>query len=163
MSDKQKMFISKIKTGNKNMLGKIHNEKTRKIMSEKRRAYKITELDRLHKREARLKKLKEMNAFISYNLNSIYYFDYINNKYDMKAYYGKNEYKIIGYSLDFYSPEYNLVIEWDEEAHYKNNILREKDIIRQKKIENELRCKFIRIREKEFLKEESKYYNLNFA
>ena len=45
------------------------------------------------------------------------------------------------YYIDWYVPELNLAIEFDEE-HHKHNI--DKDRIRQKRIESELGCKFIR-------------------
>ncbi|MBC8427905.1 MAG: hypothetical protein H8D94_00380 [Candidatus Pelagibacter sp.] len=61
----------------------------------------------------------------------------------------KGEKNIIGYSLDYYEPELNLVIEWDEEYHFKNDKLKEKDVIRQHKIIDELNCDFYRIRQKD--------------
>jgi hypothetical protein len=43
------------------------------------------------------------------------------------------------------------VIEWDEPRHYNvDGTLKEKDIIRQKQIEECLKCKFIRVKEKTF-------------
>ena len=50
------------------------------------------------------------------------------------------QYKVSGYFLDGYIPELNLAIEIDERP--KTN---ERDIERQKIIENKLNCKFIRI------------------
>jgi len=59
------------------------------------------------------------------------------------------QYPVIGYYLDGYICELNLAIEVDEYLHY-NVIgkLREKDIIRQKNIEQELGCNFLRIEDK---------------
>ena len=60
----------------------------------------------------------------------------------------ERQYRIIGYSVDGYVPELNLVIEIDERHHYnKNGTLRSKDIKRQKAIENALNCEFIRLRD----------------
>ena len=72
---------------------------------------------------------------------------------------------ILGYVVDFYDEENKIIIEWDEEHHYKNNILREYDIKRQIKIKNFLPdFKFIRIRQKDFLnlnlKEKFNYINI---
>ena len=48
------------------------------------------------------------------------------------------------YRIDFYLPEYNLAIEYDEEQHNEeeNKI---KDKIREEEIKNELHCEFIRL------------------
>lgn len=48
------------------------------------------------------------------------------------------------YRIDFYLPEYNLAIEYDEEHHNEeeNKI---KDKIREEEIKNELHCEFIRL------------------
>jgi len=100
-----------------------------------------------------LQRIKRQGTHISYNENSIPFFEELNTL-GLDALYGKNEYMCKGYSLDFYSKKYNLVIEWDEEGHYKNNILIEKDKKRQEIIEEHLRCKFLRIRELYFKKEE---------
>ncbi len=54
--------------------------------------------------------------------------------------------KVIGYSVDGYIPELNLVIEVDEYHHFNcDGNLKKKDIERQKNIEEELGCQFIRI------------------
>ena len=55
--------------------------------------------------------------------------------------------KELGYFVDGYSKEKNVVIEYDEAHHYDhNNNLKQKDVIRQKEIENFLGCNFIRIK-----------------
>jgi very-short-patch-repair endonuclease len=54
--------------------------------------------------------------------------------------------QILGYWLDGYDKEKNVVIEADEIHHFDiDGNLREKDIIRQKEIEAQLKCKFLRI------------------
>lgn len=56
------------------------------------------------------------------------------------------QYKVDRYKLDLYIPKYNIAIEIDEEEHkYK----RENDNMRQKYIEKQMHCKFIRINEGE--------------
>lgn len=52
----------------------------------------------------------------------------------------------LGYWVDGYDKDKNTVIEIDEQHHFKNGKLSNKDILRQKEIENFLRCKFIRIK-----------------
>ena len=60
----------------------------------------------------------------------------------------ERQYRVIGYSVDGYVPELNLVLEIDERHHYKfNGNLRSKDIKRQIRIENALNCKFLRIKD----------------
>ena len=49
---------------------------------------------------------------------------------------------VLNYYVDLYLPEYNLAIEIDELGHKDRN--HEKEMIRQEKMENDLRCKFIR-------------------
>lgn len=63
---------------------------------------------------------------------------------------GETHLKDLGYWLDGYDKENNIVYEFDENKHhYINGQLCEKDIIRQQNIIDYLKCKFIRIRENE--------------
>lgn len=57
------------------------------------------------------------------------------------------------YKLDFYIPEINLAIEFDEERHHYNgtNILSDDDILRETHIKNVINCEFLRIRQRDFL------------
>jgi len=56
------------------------------------------------------------------------------------------QYKIMEYFIDFYIPEYDLAIEYDEKHHdNSSNVL--KDAERQSKIENEMNIKFVRVHE----------------
>ena len=55
---------------------------------------------------------------------------------------------IIGYKPDGYIKELNLIIEIDEKHHFDSfGYLHEKDIIRQNKIQDKLKCKFLRIKD----------------
>lgn len=61
-----------------------------------------------------------------------------------KLFYGfiiEKQYKVSQYLIDWYIPELNIAIEFDEKYHYKNSI---KDKERQNYIENKLGCKFLR-------------------
>lgn len=52
------------------------------------------------------------------------------------------QYQVDNYRIDLYIPKYNIAIEIDEEEHkYKKNY----DTIRQKYIEKQIHCKFIRV------------------
>ena len=61
---------------------------------------------------------------------------------------GEFHVKELGYWVDGYSPSKNIVLEFDERGHYdRNGLLKKKDQIRQKEIEDYLSCIFIRIKE----------------
>ena len=55
----------------------------------------------------------------------------------------QNQHNVLGYRIDLYFPEYKLAIEVDELGHADRNINNE--IERQKALEKELNCVFIRI------------------
>jgi len=64
---------------------------------------------------------------------------------------GEYHIKELGYWLDGYDKENNVVYEFDEKHHFdKNGNLSEKDITRQQEIELLLGCKFIRINNKNY-------------
>ena len=68
------------------------------------------------------------------------------NGYKFQHALNGGEYSCAGYMVDGYDKEKNTVIEIDEKQHFNaDGTLREKDILRQKEIENEILCKFIRI------------------
>lgn len=89
----------------------------------------------------------------SYNSNACKFFakfDQLNNTNGMYATNG-GEYHIkeLGFFPDYFNPNLKLIMEWDEKRHYKNNQLKERDIKRQKEIENLFPdYKFVRIKEK---------------
>lgn len=60
---------------------------------------------------------------------------------------GEYHIKELGYFVDGYSKEKNIVIEVDEKHHFDTNgFLKEKDLQRQQEIESYLGCRFIRIK-----------------
>ena len=64
---------------------------------------------------------------------------------------GGEFYTGIGYFVDAYDKEQNVVLEYDEPAHYEdveNNILREKDLKRQNEIIEHFHCEYWRYNEK---------------
>ena len=63
----------------------------------------------------------------------------------------------MGYWFDYIDFDKKYIIEWDEEHHFINNSLSDKDLKRQKEIESYYTgfC-FLRIREKTFLKMDDK-------
>jgi len=54
--------------------------------------------------------------------------------------------KELGYWLDGYDKENNVVYEFDEKYH-DNQKQKQKDMVRQQDIINHLKCKFIRIKD----------------
>jgi len=70
---------------------------------------------------------------------------------------GEYRIKNLGYWVDGYDEEKNVVVEADEPHHYRNGELRKKDKRRQKQIMNELGCKFIRLK----LNRKSKLINVS--
>jgi len=71
------------------------------------------------------------------------------NSYNFQHAENGGEYHIkeLGYWVDGYDKEKNVVIEVDEPHHFdKNGNLKEKDVLRQKEIIDFLGCKFIRLR-----------------
>ena len=87
-----------------------------------------------------------------FNKSACDYFDeiMIDENCNIKHALNGGEYHIkeLGYWVDGYDAENNIVYEWDERHHYDvNGNLLEKDIFRQLEIENFLNCKFIRIKQ----------------
>lgn len=74
--------------------------------------------------------MKEKNIIIQHALNG-----------------GEYHIKELGYWVDGYDKENNVVYEYDEKHHYSLNKLKNKDVQRQKEIEQFLGCTFIRIKE----------------
>ena len=90
---------------------------------------------------------------LKYNKNAIKFFDELSKKNSWNLQHAENGgefYTGIGYWLDAYDKEKNIAVEYDEPAHYvdvENNILREKDLKRQKEIIDHLHCEFWRYNE----------------
>ena len=87
-----------------------------------------------------------------YNINSISFFDKLSKEKGWNLQHAKNggEITVLGYWLDAYDKQRNIVVEYDERFHYidiENNVLREKDIERQNEIIEYLHCEFWRYNE----------------
>ena len=67
-------------------------------------------------------------------------------------FYGKSKKQFIlweyGYSLDYYEPNKNIVVEYDEPRHYVCGVLKTKDVDRMNIIKTHLKCRFFRYNEK---------------
>ena len=88
-----------------------------------------------------------------YNKKSILFLDQLSKERGWNLQHAENGgefYTGIGYFVDAYDKQRNIVVEYDEKFHYtdiKNNVLREKDIIRQNEIIEHLHCEFWRYNE----------------
>lgn len=91
------------------------------------------------------------SLFPNYNIKAIPIIEEYGKKYGYNFQHAENggEYYVdgLGYYLDGYDNEKNVVIEIDESHHFnKDGSLKQSDVIRQEKIEKLLSCKFIRIK-----------------
>lgn len=104
-------------------------------------------------RKSALKYLEKLNGQLCprYNKDSIKLIESYGNDNNLNFQHAENggefHIKELGYWVDGYDKEKNVVIEIDENHHFdKNGNLKEKDIIRQQEIEEFLKCEFIRIK-----------------
>ena len=125
--------------GKFNINGKPHTEETKQMLREKMIEY--------------IKKNGNGDFGQHYSKNACKYIDFLNSKNGWNLIHAENggEKQVCGFFLDGYDEQLNIAFEYDEPKHYKdvyNNILKEKDIKRQKQIINELKCKLYRYNEK---------------
>lgn len=90
-----------------------------------------------------------------YNRSACQHFDQLAKQTGTQIQHAENggefHIKDLGYWVDGYDAENNIVYEFDEKHHFRNGELRPKDIQRQTEIEQHLNCKFIRIKESELI------------
>ena len=107
------------------------------------------------KRKLRIKMIEKLklinkNFHPPYNPKGCKYFNKImdDNKCFIQHAENLGEYHIkeLGYYLDGYDKENNIVYEWDEKNHYREGRLIDKDLKRQEEIIKFLNCKFIRFK-----------------
>jgi len=89
------------------------------------------------------------DCFPNFNKTACDYFQKLNMWNGWSGCYAKNKgefyLKDLGYWPDYYEPNQNIVIEWDEPKHYKDGNLSEKDQVRMKRIKEHLKCRFFRV------------------
>lgn len=91
-------------------------------------------------------------TFPNYNTNACEHFDKLIKETGCHIQHALNggEFYIekLGYWVDGYDKENNVVYEWDERQHFnKDGTLKDKDILRENEIKTFLNCKFIRIKD----------------
>lgn len=123
-----------------NLQNRVHSEKSKEIRRIKSRFYMIERLKKLNK-----------NFHPPYNPKACEFFNKImtdNNSFIQHAENGGEFFiKELGFWVDGYDIENNIVYEYDEKHHFINNKLKDKDIKRQNLITELLNCKFIRIKD----------------
>ena len=71
------------------------------------------------------------------------YFDQLERE---RGWFGNRQHFVshLGYFVDYYEPNHNIVVEYDEPRHYRHGHLREKDRVRMEQIRSYLNCEFWR-------------------
>jgi len=136
--------------------GKKHSDETKKILSDTLKGRFLTDKQRTKIRVG-IQRYREENGLVgfvpNFNPDSIHILEQIAKELgitDLQHAENGGEFHIkeLGYWVDGYSKEKNIVIEYDEKRHFTSEgKLKERDVIRQTEIENYLGCTFIRITE----------------
>lgn len=115
------------------MKGKHHTEKSLEKM-----------------RISALNRIKEFGV-ISYNKDACIYFNKLNKNKGWNLQHAMNggEINFIGYSVDGYDKDKNIIVEYDEPHHYdRQRNLKEKDKKRMDRLKKSLNCRFFRYNER---------------
>ncbi len=138
------------KIGNQARTGQKNSETHRKNLSLALRGRKISDYCKLKMRLAAVKRIKEkrIKPYTNYNPNACIYFDSLNEKKGWNLHHALNggETECIGYFLDAYDKDKNIVVEYDEPRHDRPSS-KKKDLIRQRNIIKHLGCRFYRYKQ----------------
>ncbi len=130
------------------MLGKTHSLETCKKLSDNN--WMKTAEGRRHRRLARLQEVLEKGGGPNYSPTACKLIEEYGRNHGYNFQHAENggefHIKELGYWVDGYDKEANVVIEVDEAYHYTGGKLRKKDLRRQKEIEKHLGCRFVRMR-----------------
>jgi hypothetical protein len=145
----------KIKTEKqrKKVTGLNHTQETKDKISKTLTGITKSPETRRKMREGTLKYIHNTKGQVSprYNISSISIIEEKAKELgitDLQHAENGGEFQVLGYFVDGYSKEKNIVIEYDEKHHFDTNgHLRKRDVVRQKEIEEYLGCTFIRIKE----------------
>ncbi len=124
--------------GNTNGIG----NKGKTVSVESRKKMRISAIEYIKKQNGQIQpryNIKSISLINDFAKENNYNFQHAENG-------GEYYIKELGYFLDAYDIEKNIVLEIDEKHHFRNGKLRKKDINRQQEIEKFLKCKFIRIK-----------------
>ena len=107
----------------------------------------------------------------SYNKNACVVFDMINKNLSWNGIHAETnkdgEYKVkiddyTQFYVDYYEPNHNVVIEYDEKYHFKPSYNKRLEKIRQNKITKFLNCKFFRIKYNDDIQKFIKFLKYEF-
>ena len=150
------------KTGKLNpFFGKKHKKETILLLKEKCSGVNAGNYGKIfsdeHKNKIRLshiKRAKRVGKFYKPNFNekSCQYFDKMEKEKGWNGFYatknGECFIEDLGYWLDYFEPNKNIVVEWDESRHYNSlGELNDVDKFRMDKIIKHLNCQFFRYSE----------------
>jgi hypothetical protein len=158
ITEEIKKKMSDAKKGEKSVwYGKKHTDETREKISwanSGKKAYWYNKtFSNEHKeklRNARLNQVRTKFGGVFYNPTACKYFEELEKQNNWNGYYAtkNDEVVIAGYSVDYYEPTQNIIIEYDEPHHYTSNgKLKKKDVERQKIIMSNTTAKFYRYNE----------------
>ena len=141
------------KCGKKIMCGRYLKDNTKPCKRCSRIGKKTNDKTKLKLRHAFINNMVATGQYYhpSYNKKACKYFDVLNKTMGWRGRHaldgGELFVKDTNYWVDYYEPNLNLVIEWDEPKHNRTKN-KEKDIVRQEAIIEKLKCSFYRIEQK---------------
>ena len=142
-SDELKQKLSERHGG---MSGKVHSEESKLKMRKIKLGKKDSEETKKKKRLAVSDWMRQNSMAPNYNPNACLLIEEYGKQHGYNFQHAENggEYHVkeLGYWVDGYDKEKNVVIEVDEKRHLSH---KEKDLQRQQDIENLLHCTFIRL------------------
>jgi hypothetical protein len=97
-------------------------------------------------RQKMLRMIREGKSSVAFNPNACDVFDFINNKLGWNGQHAKNgKEKVVDvFFLDYYNPQSNVAIEWDEK-HHRKATCRKRDGFKSKIVMEILGCEFYRV------------------
>ncbi|BAE47722.1 Bro-N domain-containing protein (plasmid) [Clostridium botulinum] len=135
---------------NEDGVWRMLNKSTKYSLIKKKEILKI-----FHEKSLLLNKTFENNA-ISSERSEIRFLEKIEESLVPFYIRGTKQYPILNFKIDYYIPKLNIAIEYDENDH--SDYTYEQQEGRQRKIEKELGCKFIRVSDKN-----TDEYNIGFV
>jgi hypothetical protein len=153
--------ISRIVSGKGNpMYGKHHTQEMKDFISKLNKGnkgnkaglgYKFSDDSKQKMREAVIRRIKKYGIHSrNFNPKACKIIDEYgkNNGYKFQHALNGGELSVIGYLVDGYDKEKNVVFEYDERHHFDSSgKLKSKDFNRMNEIKNQLKCKFFRYNE----------------
>jgi len=146
------------KKQSESLKGHVMSEKTKRRLYESRKGSHHSEETKKKLREARIKQIsfQHFNGLPVIPTISQNEFECLNELEKLYNYKIIRCKQIIGFFPDGYIEELNLIIEFDEPFHFKDEILTERDQSRQKELTDYLHCEFFRIKETDWLQNKEK-------